>query len=100
LGLVLCCSQSGDDLLLEDLAKLGYKINTKVEFLNNFFYIFGDLLFEPYVETVFFCYRRNFVQKKKLKKELILQVFSRQADVRKGKNRKNRPFFVYLVFNV
>jgi hypothetical protein len=29
-GLVLCCSQSGDDLLLEDLAKLGYKINTKV----------------------------------------------------------------------
>jgi len=32
LGLVLCCSQSGDDLLLEDLAKLGYKINTKVEF--------------------------------------------------------------------
>jgi hypothetical protein len=87
LGLVLCCSQSGDDLLPEDLAKLGHRLNTKVEFFI-FSYIFGDLLFEPYVESLFFN-RRNFA-----KKRIDLQVFSRQADVRKGKDRKNRPFFV------
>lgn len=38
-GLILCCSQSGDDPP-EDLTRFGYKINIKANFLKiSFFYI-------------------------------------------------------------
>jgi len=36
-GSILCCSQSGNDPL-EVLANFGYKLNMKVEFLNNLFF--------------------------------------------------------------
>ncbi len=50
---MLCYSQSGNDPQ-EDLARFGYKLNMKVNFLKNILLYFWLLLLEPRIET---CWR-------------------------------------------
>jgi hypothetical protein len=50
---ILCYSQSGNNLH-EDLAKFGYKLNMKVNFLKHSFYIFGYPTLNHVQKSIYF----------------------------------------------